>query len=805
MGHLTQLKLNEDMLTLGVGRYRSKVENAKERGAEIETRYGQALMRGALPAFTEKIKEWKEAVVTYATPARYQIDIQELDAKIVAFIAVKSIIDSITKRRSLSQVAIFLGARIEDELRCRFLGKNNEAKGKGILLGARRRRGLNAKTRHVRSSMKNEAAKGLMPEFKKWGVRDKLNMGLNAVELFRYCTGLIEYVYILERAGRKPTRFVAPTQELLEWIEDYNEKRELVEPFWLPTVETPEPWTNVWSGGYPDDERLPPVSFIKSTNMEHLRSITGPLKEPMEAVNLIQQTPWEINSRVKEVMEWSWDHNVTIGDIPNRKDEEFPPVPKDFKTNKEANTNWRRAAAKIYDLNLSTKSRRLPTAKVLHLAKKFEGNRFFFPSNVDWRGRVYNIPAFLNVQNADPSRGLLQFFRDEKIKDSEPARWLAIHGANTYGFDKATLEEREKWAYDYAPEACAVADDPMRYLEWKEADKPWQHLAWCFEWAEFIRSGSVKTKLPCAQDATNNGLQLLACLTRCEETAYSTNAAPTPFPQDIYAVIAALVMDKLKEDAEDGNSTASKWVAFGVDRKATKRPTMVYPYGGTFYSCRAYVDEWYQDCIRKDHAKNPFSEAERYKVTGYLSKFVWQAIHEVFDRPTKCMKYLQEVAKVLTRAGKDVSWETPTGFPVLQHYTKQISKSVSTQIAGEATWVNFRDSTDELSLARAKQGISPNFVHSIDASILTKTVIEANARGIWDFSCIHDSFGTHSNKSQTLADSIRDAASGIFEVDLLEKLDNSLRHSNPELEFPEIPEYGNFDPTTVKHSRYLFS
>ena len=138
-------------------------------------------------------------------------------------------------------------------------------------------------------------------------------------------------------------------------------------------------------------------------------------------------------------------------------------------------------------------------------------------------------------------------------------------------------------------------------------------------------------------------------------------------------------------------------------------------------------------------------------------------------------------------------------------YTKQVSKSVSTKISGDATWVNFRDSTDELSLARAKQGISPNFVHSIDASILTKTVIEANAQGIWDFSCIHDSFGTHSNKSQTLANAIRKAASEIFEVDLLGELDNSLRHFNPELEFPELPEYGTFDPTTVKHSRYLFS
>jgi len=148
---------------------------------------------------------------------------------------------------------------------------------------------------------------------------------------------------------------------------------------------------------------------------------------------------------------------------------------------------------------------------------------------------------------------------------------------------------------------------------------------------------------------------------------------------------------------------------------------------------------------------------------------------------------------------------TPTGFPVLQKYLKQTSKSVSTKIGGEATWVNFKDSTDELSLARAKQGISPNFVHSIDASILTKTLLEANSRGIYDFSCIHDSFGTHSTRSQELADSIRKAASSIFCVDLLRKFDDTVRRSNPELEFPELPDYGTFDPQGVMHSKYLFS
>ena len=123
MGHITQEELNENMLTLGVGRYRSKVENAKSREAEIETRYGQALMRTVLPQYAEKLSDWKKDIIQYPTPARYQIEVQELSSKVIAFIATKSIIDSITKRRSVSQVSIFLGARIEDEIARHAVGR----------------------------------------------------------------------------------------------------------------------------------------------------------------------------------------------------------------------------------------------------------------------------------------------------------------------------------------------------------------------------------------------------------------------------------------------------------------------------------------------------------------------------------------------------------------------------------------------------------------------------------------------------------------------------------------------------------
>ena len=122
-------------------RYRSKLESAKARDAELESKHGQRLMRSILPDYSEAIQDWKDTVEKYDRKARYQIDTAELPSRVIAYIAVKSIIDSISKKRPLSQVSIYLGARIEDELRCRFLCETNEGKAEGILLGAKRRKG----------------------------------------------------------------------------------------------------------------------------------------------------------------------------------------------------------------------------------------------------------------------------------------------------------------------------------------------------------------------------------------------------------------------------------------------------------------------------------------------------------------------------------------------------------------------------------------------------------------------------------------------------------------------------------------
>ena len=138
-------------------------------------------------------------------------------------------------------------------------------------------------------------------------------------ELVRASTNLIEYTYILEKRRKRPTRYVNATTDTLQWIEEFNENREFIEPFWLPTVELPACWTNIWDGGYDREHTyLPKVPFIKTNNMDYLRSIEGSIPEPMEATNLIQQTPWTINPVVLKVMEWCWEHNVIVDWLPSR-------------------------------------------------------------------------------------------------------------------------------------------------------------------------------------------------------------------------------------------------------------------------------------------------------------------------------------------------------------------------------------------------------------------------------------------------------------------------------------------------------
>lgn len=82
------------------------------------------------------------------------------------------------------------------------------------------------------------------------------------------------------------------------------------------------------------------------------------------------------------------------------------------------------------------------------------------PHNVDFRGRAYPIPPHLNHIGNDLSRGLLKF-ADKKPLGERGLRWLKIHLANLYGFDKASFDERVQFVHEHLEDIYDSAENPL--------------------------------------------------------------------------------------------------------------------------------------------------------------------------------------------------------------------------------------------------------------------------------------------------------------------------------------------------------
>ena len=108
-----------------------------------------------------------------------------------------------------------------------------------------------------------------------------------------------------------------------------------------------------------------------------------------------------------------------------------------------------------------------------------------------------------------------------------------------------------------------------------------------------------------------------------------------------------------------------------------------------------------------------------------------------------------------------------------------------------------------------RDGISPNFIHSLDACAQREYVRLASDHGIEDFSLVHDSFGTHAADTQLSAECLRHAFVEIYrDRNVLEDFLAAVKRGLPEEDWkmlPEVPEQGTLDIEQVRHSEYFFA
>lgn len=719
-----------------------------------------------------------------------------IDSTTAATIAAKVVFDGISQSRSLTGLAITIGGHILDEINFRSLKKLHTPLWKAVwrnLKSSPLGHGDDVR----RDQLKRAARKKSIPLLE-WTKAERIAVGRTLIMRGVATTGLFRLKKVTK--GKRNYWNIDATDECLKQIADITARCEWFSPLFLPMVEPPKEWTNIEDGGY-REERLAfgLVKFHKMSAVPGAKAELTAAEMPAvyRAVNALQSTPWRISDEMLRICRSLWfETALTTEGFPPREHIPRPTAP-DFLTNPEAWKVWKKEAGDLYRRNRSDDGIRIQVRRVLQMAGDFVGHNLYFPYQLDFRGRLYPVPQYLNPQGCDLARGLLEF-ADGCVLGERGMWWLSIHLANSYGFDKVPYDERVQWCKDNEQDIRASVSDPVNNRFWAGADSPFQFLAAAINWC---RGPESVCRLPIAVDATCSGIQHFSAMALDETSAREVNLIPQTKPSDIYRAVATKVVERLQEGVQKGEEFAAEWLAYGIDRSITKRPVMVLPYGGTPQSCREYLEQAVRENAEKGKKPKPFQKMGN--ALAYLTKIVWQVMSEVVVGPRKTMDWLREVASTVSKEGLPLVWKVPTGFTVVQCRNSLTSRKVRTSI-GDEFLIRYNDETDRIDRRRQMQGISPNFVHSYDAAALMLTINACADAGINQFAAIHDSYGTVAGKMDELTKILREVFVSIYkDTNVLEDFRRSV-HPDQSL-IPPPPARGSLDLEGVKSSLYFFA
>lgn len=792
-----QSSLDAEMIELGRERYRHKLKRSKETKLESTTSVGRHLLSESVTQLEAAIVDWIKRAANYPGKRHKAYEyINQLEPKVLAVLVAKAVLDGISIDRKIASLAVSIGRLIEDEIRFTQLKKQHPALWQQMHRVLDRFKSQKTKSKFINNTVRFHSI--VLPS---WDRKVAGSVGLTCIELMRQATGIVELVTARDSHG-KSYSILKPTNGLLEWMEKAHDYNEDLSPVWLPMVERPMEWTNPFIGGYTysDTQRRRPL--VKTYDKQYLDELADcDLSSVYSAVNVIQNTGYQVDDQLIAVLRECWANNLPIGGLPPTDDDPLPPKPADIKENSESRRAWRKSAARVHFENERLKSKRLQVLRTLALAEKFSGQPLWFPVSLDFRGRLYPTPYFLQPQGPEWSKAILSFSEGKEIKDG--VSWLYAHTGARWGLDKESYEGRVKWVEKNIPLITRIGNDPMSDLTWTEAAEPWPFVRACMEVSRLHKVGSkFKTTLPISMDATNQGLQIYSMVLRDPVAAKATNVSPSEFPQDIYEQVAELVKKKVYEDP---GKYGSKWLAFGIDRKTTKRQTMTLCYGSTFFSCRTYTAEWFYDCLKQGKV-NPFGE-ETYKPCNYLAEKIWQAISEVVQSAQAGMDYLRACAGEFVKAGVVPRWVTPLGFPVKMHYENTKPYTVKTMVGGVLRQHRLRLPNGQTNKRKTVNAICPNWVHSLDGvgGLLGETVNLAAADGIDSIMTIHDSISVHAPNVEKMHEHVRKATLNLFSEDLLANIAQQFEEQLPDgLPFSR-PHRGTLDLRVVLDSRYYFN
>lgn len=813
------LKIQEDMedeaVAMGIKRYHDLIAKRGVAGYGA----GAEMLRQSVEPLAQAITQWIERVRSgKATKnANLVTFLDQYEPAVVAYVTARVALDAIATKTRLQTVSVTIAKLLEEHLNTENLkviskqvDADRVAKGDHPLNIYKRfcdyleKQGRNTQTHRLRAMLikVNHEYTDMKPV--RWDLGDRVKVGTLLLELFSQSTGLINIV--ADRVGKESFSVIRSTPSLDNWLKESHGRCELLHPVHLPMVVPPMPWINPFQGGY---LKLKSRMVIKRNKRYHRQLEKESMPMVYETLNAIQNTAWKINPAVLRVVHEVWALGGGRAGLPEAENRELPAKIPGMDDDPDVLRSWKQAACEVHTYNHRIEAKRMQTLKKMSLAERFaQFPAIYFPHVLDWRGRIYCLPGYLNPQGDDLSKGLLHFAEGVPL-GTDGAYWLAVHGANCYGVDKVSYDERVAWVQEHQEEILASAADPLSNTFWMSTDdNPWMFLAFCFEWMGFVLQGeSYVSHLPIAFDGSCNGLQNFSAALRDQVGGAATNLVPADRPSDIYQLVADKAAKYVKEDALNGKPEAKLWDG-KVARWVAKRPTMTMPYGSERYG---YRDQLIEE-VKKRESKSGqpvFDQgSDKFAACAYMSYVIDDALKGTVVKASEAMAWLRQVAKIAAKNGQPLYWTAPSGFLVMQDYKKIDGKKFDFLVAGRRVqlWMNVEG--EKLDARKMGQAVAPNVIHSFDAAHLCRTVSYAREAGIQAFAMVHDSYGTHAGKCGDLAVLLRQAFIDQYQGNLFEEWLDEIKAQLPDdlrEQLPPAPEQGTLDLELINQSEYFFA
>lgn len=354
-------------------------------------------------------------------------------------------------------------------------------------------------------------------------------------------------------------------------------------------------------------------------------------------------------------------------------------------------------------------NRAMNKQKFLRVIKEFIGIPFHFVWRYDCRGRSYSSGYDLNLQSNEYGKSLLSLHNKELITElGEPNLYIAI--ANHAGMDHLTWEDRYDWA------KTKLLDS----INWKEPILGRKAVR-----ALMATKTGIPTGYVMSLDATSSGLQVMAALSGCVQTAMQVNMVNPDKRVDAYNTIAIEM---------------GKHLSKPVPRKIIKEAAMTH-----FYNSRA-------------RPKRLLSDTELKAFYAVIEGFLPGA-DRVMDAINECWN----------SEATSHEWVMPDGHNVYVPVVEATNGIYSDAEFGDIPlrWLHQTTSENYRSLC-------PNIIHSVDGYVAREMV----RRCKFQLSHVHDCFVFNPNYLQDVTRTYREIMAEIAKSNLLEDILRQITGNN---------------------------